>query len=133
LTVPYETKDQENEHSCFSDTTHTDVVYDSIGIKNVLLGSYQRTDGSVLKGRSIRDLVRISDPDLALALERAITDSERAARAIPPPFDRAIQGTDDAPGRVALKRAIVSFQKLTTTLDAVAAKLGLSAAQAVSK
>src|SRR5262249_43064108 len=31
LTVPYETKDQEDEHSCFSDNTHQDFIDDVLG------------------------------------------------------------------------------------------------------
>ena len=38
LTVAYETKDQEDEHSCFSDNTHNDLVYNVIGIQNVSPG-----------------------------------------------------------------------------------------------
>ena len=45
LTVPYETKEQEDEHSCFSDNTHRDIVYDVLGIQNVFLGRYVRTSG----------------------------------------------------------------------------------------
>jgi putative iron-regulated protein len=127
LTVPYETRDQENEHSCFSDTTHIDLEYDAVGIRNVLLGRYRRLDGTELRGKSVRDLVEVSDPALAAKLERAANESVLAARAIPAPFDRAIAGADDTPGRLGVKRAIVAFQSLTTTLDAVAANLGLAA------
>ena len=42
LTVPYETKEQEDEHSCFSDNTHNDLVYDALGIENVIAGRYVR-------------------------------------------------------------------------------------------
>src|SRR5262249_17692877 len=45
LTVPYETKDQEDEHSCFSDNTTADLLYDVIGIQNVFLGRYTRLNG----------------------------------------------------------------------------------------
>jgi putative iron-regulated protein len=129
LTVPYETRDQENEHSCFSDTTHIDLEYDAIGIRNVLLGRYRRLDGTELRGKSVHDLVKVSDPALAAKLERAANEGVLAARAIPVPFDRAIAGADDTPGRLGVKRAIVAFQNLTTTLDAVAANLGLAASR----
>ena len=36
LFVAYDTQQQEDEHSCFSDTTHLDVYYNYIGIENVL-------------------------------------------------------------------------------------------------
>ena len=44
LTVPYETKEQEDEHSCFSDNTQRDIVYDALGIQNVVLGRYVRVE-----------------------------------------------------------------------------------------
>ena len=39
LQVAYDTKDQENEHSCFSDTTWQDNVYNAMGIQNVWRGT----------------------------------------------------------------------------------------------
>ena len=50
LTVPYETKEQEDEHSCFSDNTHADIVYDALGIQNVFLGRYVRVSGERIEG-----------------------------------------------------------------------------------
>src|SRR5262249_42571701 len=47
LTVAYETKDQENEHSCFSDNTHSDLAFDAVGIQNLCLGTYRRSAGSL--------------------------------------------------------------------------------------
>ena len=38
LAVALDSGDQEDEHSCFSDTTHQDFVYDLQGIKNVWTG-----------------------------------------------------------------------------------------------
>ena len=37
--------DPEEEHDCFSDNTHNSHYYDALGIRNVYLGSYKRTDG----------------------------------------------------------------------------------------
>jgi putative iron-regulated protein len=50
--------DPEEEHDCFSDNTHNSHFYDAKGMHNVYLGSYTRTDGSVVKGPSPSDLVR---------------------------------------------------------------------------
>src|SRR5262249_54827391 len=110
LTVPYETKDQEDEHSCFSDNTHRDLIYDVLGIQNVFLGHYVRANGTRIEGRGLRDLLVQIDPSLAERLTRDIEASVAAAKAIPPPFDRAIQGTDSQPGRVAVKKLIVALR-----------------------
>ncbi len=47
---------QEDEHSCFSDNTHRDVLLNAKGIVNVLKGQY-----SSIKGASFIDLVKAKD------------------------------------------------------------------------
>lgn len=117
LTVPYETKSQEDEHSCFSDSTHADVVGDALGIENVCLGRYVRTDGSRLSGAGICAAVAHALPQLGRTLMSQITSSLQQARTIPAPFDRAIQGLDDSAGRTAIARTIVSLREQATTLE----------------
>ncbi|MFZ5894903.1 MAG: imelysin family protein [Myxococcota bacterium] len=125
LTVPYETKDQENEHSCFSDTTHTDIALDALGIENVYLGRYRRVDGSKLEGTSLLELVAAHDRTLAERLKSQLAASVAAARAIPAPFDQAILGTDAAPGRQAIWATIQALQRQTETLAELAAAFDL--------
>jgi putative iron-regulated protein len=121
LTVAYETKDPENEHSCFSDTTHLDVRGDALGIQNICLGSYQKTDGNRVVGRGICELVRLHDFPLGERLAREIEASVNQAQLIPAPFDQAILGSDDAPGRTAIQRTVAALQRQTQTLSDVAA------------
>ena len=40
MEVALNTQDQEDEHSCFSDNTHRDIVNNALGIDNVWLGRY---------------------------------------------------------------------------------------------
>lgn len=54
--------DPEEEHDCFSDNTHNSDYYDAMGIQNVYLGTYTRTDGTVISGPSLSDLVAAADP-----------------------------------------------------------------------
>jgi putative iron-regulated protein len=54
--------DPEEEHDCFSDNTHNSHYYDGLGIRNVYLGRYVRTDGSVVEGPAVADLVAAVDP-----------------------------------------------------------------------
>ncbi len=124
LTVPYETKDQENEHSCFSDNTHEDVALDATGVRNLCTGTYVRPDGSRVSGPGLCALVAQTDPALAAQLTRETEASVAAARAIPPPFDHAILGPDSAPGRVAVKQVIVALSAQARTLGRVAGALG---------
>lgn len=53
--------DPEEEHDCFADNTHNSHFYDGLGIQNVYLGEYVRTDGTLVSGSSLSDLVAKSD------------------------------------------------------------------------
>jgi putative iron-regulated protein len=65
--------DPEEEHDCFSDNTHWSHFYDAKGIKNIYMGSYTRTDGSVVGGASLAGLLQTNngaiDRDMRAALE----------------------------------------------------------------
>lgn len=56
--------DPEEEHSCFADNTHNDHFYNGVGIRNVYLGEYVRTDGATVSGPSVSDLVAAENPEL---------------------------------------------------------------------
>lgn len=75
-------RNQEEEHSCFSDNTHRDMIQDVRGIQNVWVGSYTRTDGSAVQGLGIRDLVAQTDADLARRVSDAMATSMAAAEAL---------------------------------------------------
>ncbi len=49
--------DPEEEHDCFSDNTYISHLHDAIGVRNVYLGKYTRTDGGVVEGPSLSQLV----------------------------------------------------------------------------
>jgi putative iron-regulated protein len=122
LTVPYETKEQEEEQSCFSDNTRDDLVNDALGIRNVYLGRYESIGGKKIEGAGMHELLLRVDPAFAGKLAGQIETSLACTRQIPHPFDQAILGTDAAPGRIAIKRAINSLQT-QSDLIAAAAKL----------
>ena len=64
--------DPEEEHDCFSDNTHNSHYGNALGIRNVYLGSYTRTDGSVVSGPSVSDLVRAKSPETDEAVRAAM-------------------------------------------------------------
>ncbi len=83
-------QDQEDEHSCFSDNTHRDIITNAQGIRNVYLGSYTRLDGSVISGTGLQQVVALVDPALN---ERVLALSEQvqaAVETIHVPFDQGI-------------------------------------------
>ena len=125
LTVPYETKEQEDEHSCFSDNTQRDVIYDAIGIENVVRGRYVRADGTRIEGPGIVELLSHLEPPLAVKLGDQAAATIAVARLVPDPFDRAILGADAAPGRVVVQKLIAAFRAQSDSIAGAGAALGL--------
>lgn len=121
LTVAYETRAQENEHSCFSDNTQQDLEFDMVGIQNVCLGRY----ANVVRGVGLVELVRSGNASLAAELERELTAAVEAVSAIPAPFDQAILGDDASPGRRAIRRAMLALRGEADALAKVAAAFNL--------
>lgn len=126
LEVALASQDQEDEHSCFSDNTHRDAVTNAKGIENVWLGRFVRVDGSALQGPSLRDLVAAKNTALADKTTQQISGSVKAAEAIPAPFDRAIAGAKDAPGRVSIEKTIASLTAQSNDIVAAANAVGIS-------
>jgi putative iron-regulated protein len=123
--VAYRTKEQNDEHSCFSDTTLTDHLHDAIGLENVYLGRYVATDGTRVEGPSLSSLVASRDAALDTRMRQQLAATIAAIRAIPGPFDDAIKGNDDAPGRVAIAAAIEDLHTQTNSIVSVADLFGL--------
>lgn len=125
LEVAMNSRDQEDEQSCFSDNTHRDAVGDALGIENVWLGRYARRDGSVLQGASLAELVATKDAALARQASTQIAASVAAARAIQAPFDREITGGADGAGRQRIQATIDSLVQQSKDLVDAAAALGI--------
>ena len=117
----FQERDQEEEHSCFSDTTHVDHANDAIGIENVYLGHFGGSDGPGLD-----ELVAQVDPQLDERMKADLTAAISAIKAIPTPFDQAIN--DDAPGggREKIQAAMDALQQLTETTVDVATALNIT-------
>lgn len=126
MEVAYENKDQEDEHSCFSDSTLTDFLENARGIQNAFLGKY----GSA-GGKGIYDLLvtagkkEIADK-LKGQMEASLTAIQALGGAEKTPFDQLILGADDAPGRVRIKAAIDALRVQTQTIAEAAGALGIT-------
>jgi putative iron-regulated protein len=68
MAVAVENQNQEDEHSCFSDNTHRDVYLNAKSIDNIIHGSYKNTDGSIVSGTSLLDILALVNNDEATAL-----------------------------------------------------------------
>ncbi|MDP2221043.1 MAG: imelysin family protein [Hydrogenophaga sp.] len=124
MEVALNSQDQEDEHSCFSDNTHRDVVANARGIQNVWLGQYQRRDGSLLQGPGVRDLVAAKNAALAEKTTAQIAASVQGAEAIPAPFDRAI--AKGSAGRPAIEKTIDSLVEQSKLLVQSATSVGIT-------
>ena len=123
MTVAYEARSQEDEHSCFSDNTTADIIANARGIQMVYLGDY-----GAVSGPGVKDLIAAEDEDLAVQLESEIAASVNFANAIPDPFDQHLtEGvSDQAAGRQAVLRTITSLENQTDTIVDAAEKIGIT-------
>ena len=124
MTVAYEARSQEDEHSCFSDNTTVDIVGNAVGVEMVLLGSYP---GGV-SGPGLLDVIASEDAALAHQLRSEVSTSVNAARLIPAPFDQHLRDgvSDNDPGRAQVLRTIEALETQTDTIVAAAEKLGIT-------
>jgi putative iron-regulated protein len=90
LIAALDAQDQEEEHSCFSDNTHRDMVQDVRGVQNVWLGEYDPLDGPAFSGTGVRDVIAAGDAGLADRITARIAESLDLAEALVPPFDKEI-------------------------------------------
>ena len=119
----YENRDQEDEHSCFSDNTHRDVRLNLQGILNVLNGEYISDANQVSGGKSFLSLLEATDAaaanELKALMETAKTEVEKTAI----PFDFAISDDNE---RSQVLVAVNALRNLGDGITESAAKLGLN-------
>ena len=110
MTVAYEARSQEDEHSCFADNTVADIVANALGVQRVYLGEY----GSV-SGPGVLDLIAGTDQALADRLAAEINRSVTLARDIPNPFDNHLREgvPDSAYGRQIVLQTIEALEDQT--------------------
>jgi putative iron-regulated protein len=124
MNVAYAARSQEDEHSCFSDNTHNDIIANAVGVQRVLMAEYP---GDV-EGPSVLDAIREADSDLADQLEAEVAASVAAVEMIPAPFDQHLRDgvADSDPGRASILTGITALEDQTPTIVAAAQALGLT-------
>lgn len=130
INVPLLSADQEEEQSCFSDTTLEDLRANAAGIESVYYARYQRRNGSKITGPSLADLVRKSDARVADEMDARLTRTREALAALQTPFDREIQ-PDNKAGQARAQAAIDALhaQTQSTVRAAKAVQIFLSPIQ----
>ena len=122
--------DPEEEHDCFSDNTHYSHYYDALGIRNVYLGTYKRTDGSEVSGPGLSKLVAMASTDVdeelrgridaTLTAMGDIVDAAEGGEA----YDQMI-GPDNEAGNARVQAAIDALKEQTRAIEKAVAVLGL--------
>jgi putative iron-regulated protein len=127
LNVALLSSDQEEEQSCFSDTTSDDFRANAQGIVNVYYGKYTRLDGTTIAGPSLAALVKAKDPRIAEEMDARFERTREAIEALRSPFDREILA-ENAEGRARVQAAIDALraQALSMTRAAQAIQIFLS-------
>ncbi len=123
MKVALDNKEQEDEHSCFSDNTLEDLEHNAQSVQNVLLGS----NGKVT-GLGVVDLIQAKDAGLAQDLRDSIQeaiDEIDAVKKLGVPFDQAILGDDDNEARKHLLAAVSALNTFKTQLEEGAAAIGV--------
>jgi putative iron-regulated protein len=120
LAVALDSGDQEDEHSCFSDTTHQDFVNDLAGIRQVWTGD---SDGKTRPG--LDELVRSQDAALAGRIDGLLADAETKIAALGDPWDQVLAKPKDSPERKAAEDAVIALQALGAGFTDVGSKLGV--------
>lgn len=124
LATALDSGDQEDEHSCFSDTTTQDFFYNEQGVANLYFGTYGGQ-----KSVGIYDLVNEKDAALAKKLAEKITATQALLKAFPAPFDREVlAAAPDSPARKQAEAAVVSLQEQAQLLQQAGKVLGLNVA-----
>src|SRR4029079_10712811 len=94
MAVALDSGDQEDEHSCFSDTTHQDFVYDVKGVENVWTGKYPNASAPGMRG-----LVAKVDKALAAEVDGLFADAAAKVAKLGDTWDKVLASRPGSQGR----------------------------------
>ena len=117
LAVALDSGAQEDEQSCFSDSTWQDFVWGLAGIKRIYYG---RGEAATLAGT----LQRLA-PRLAVDMEARFAEAERRVAALQDPFDRIPVSTPGSRERADAEAAVLALQRLAAGLRDSGRALGV--------
>jgi putative iron-regulated protein len=115
--------DQEDEHSCFSDNTHNDFIYNQQGIKNVFLGDYKDFNGV-----GIYELLVEKNQKLADTILAHIEQTSKLISEIPSPIDANVLATKKgSAGRAKMEESVKALQQQANLFLQAGKELGVDA------
>jgi putative iron-regulated protein len=118
---------QEDEHSCFSDNTHRDIITNAQGITNILVGTYTSVSGSIIGDAQYSILTLVTKVDATKGAELTAKNlaTTTTIAAIPTPFDKTVTEenvNDNGP----ILQAITTLQTQGDVIAEAATVLGIS-------
>lgn len=122
--------DPEEEHDCFSDNTHASHFFDTLGIRNVYLGTYRRADRSLVTGPSVSDLVKAKSPEVDAEVRVKLDATMDAMNALylraltTESYDQMIGEGNDV-GNAVVQRVVDALLDQTKSLERAVAALDL--------
>ncbi|NQX85417.1 MAG: hypothetical protein HRT67_05870, partial [Flavobacteriaceae bacterium] len=118
---------QEDEHSCFADNTHRDVVTNAQGIVNVIFGEY-----GTISGASVYDLIEQENATVAAALMAAKDSAMAKINVIDTkanddqPFDVLLQNESiESPGPI-IEAGLALKNEFGANISAGATAIGIN-------
>ncbi|HET9239406.1 MAG TPA: imelysin family protein [Oligoflexus sp.] len=113
----YESQSQEDEHSCFSDNTKTDIVENIRGVLQVWTG-----DVNGIPGLGADELV---SPAMAKFVTGELTTALEAAEALPTPYDSLLMAPEGSEERKVFLETIFMVVDAGTAVKEAAKSLGI--------
>ncbi len=116
----YESQSQEDEHSCFSDNTKTDIVENIRGVLQVWTGD---VNGQI--GSGLDELVA---PAMAQYVTQELTAALNASEALPTPYDSLLMAPEGSEDRKVFLETIFMVVDAGTAVKEAAKSIGISLA-----
>ena len=121
LATPLDSGSQEDEHSCFSDTTHLDILANVTGISNVYFGR-----GRGYQGTGLNALLALMNPQINDRIKEQLTRSLVLARTLDVPFDQTLATAPGSPQRAKAEALVTSLQTLARLFKVAGQVLGVN-------
>ena len=118
LATALRSRSQEDEHSCFSDTTHNDLVSNMEGIESILFGTFTSNSGKVIIDETgFYDLIATADSEIAESVRNQFHTAKKLISAIPTPFDQSIMAQEGGSEHQAIQAAVAALREFVYTLS----------------
>jgi putative iron-regulated protein len=118
LATALRSRSQEDEHSCFSDTTHNDLVSNMEGIESILFGTFTSNSGKVIIDETgFYDLIATADSEIAESVRNQFHTAKKLISVIPTPFDQSIMAQEGGSEHQAIQAAVAALWEFVYTLS----------------